>query len=164
MCKQNIAIENFEVRAQIELLQYMKEEIAEVRRIVSLQDLTDMMTIQLQQHGIQKVVNCTRLKKTVLQHFPNMTAEKGIRNRVFIVCSKTARKMISDATQTPDEESRTLLMVASILRKAVFHNNNTFCFDGSFPYKCQESSVPQRMKYFFSQLLIEPKSSPEQEN
>jgi len=45
---------------------------------------------------------------------------KGIRDRVFIVYSKTARKIISDATQTPDEEAHTLLMAASILRKAVW--------------------------------------------
>ena len=29
LCKQNIAIENFEATAEIELLQYMKEEIVE---------------------------------------------------------------------------------------------------------------------------------------
>ena len=97
-----------------------------------------MMTTKLQQHRIQKAVNYTHLNKTILQHFRNMTAEKGIRNRVFIVCSKTARKMISDATQTPDQEARTLVMATSILRKAVFDNDNAFCFDGWFPDKCQE--------------------------
>ena len=54
-------------------------------------------------------------------------------------------------------------MAVSILRNAVFDQNNAFSFDGSFPDKCEESSVPQRMKYFFRQLLTGPKSSPEQE-
>ena len=122
------------------------------------------MTEGLQQHGIQKTVNCTRLKKTVLQHFPHMTTEKGIRNRVFIVCSKTAKKIISDATQTPDEEARILVMEASILRKAVFYHDSAFSFDCSISDESEESSCPQRIKYFFRQLLTEPKSSPEQEN
>ena len=64
------------------------------------------MTERLELHGIQKAVDRTRLKETVLEHFPNLTEEKGVRNRVFLVCSKTARKIISDATQTPDEEAR----------------------------------------------------------
>jgi len=123
-----------------------------------------MMTERLEQHGIQKTVNRTRLKETIREHFPNLTEEKGIRNRVFIVCSETARKIISDATQTPDEETRTLLMAASILRKPVLNHDTAFKFDGSFPKGCEESSVPERMKYFFRQLLLGLKSSPEETN
>ena len=123
-----------------------------------------MMTERLEQHGIQKTVNRTRLKKTVLKHFPNLTEEKGTHDRVFIFCSKTARKIISVASQTPEEETHTLLMAASILRKAVLNHDTPFRFDGSFPKDCEESSVPQRMKYFFRHLLSGPKSSPEQEN
>jgi len=123
-----------------------------------------MMTERLEQHGIQKTVNRTRLKETIREHFPNLTEEKGIRNRVFIVCSETARKIISDATQTPDGEARTLLMAASILRKAVLNHETAFKFDGSFPKGCEESSVPERMKYFFRQLLLGLKSSPEETN
>lgn len=164
ICKQDRASENLEAATENELLQFIKEEVTGGRRIFALQDLTDMMTERLEQHGIQKTVNGTRLKDRVLEHFPNLTEEKGIRDRVFIVCSKTARRIISDATQTPDEEARTLLMAASILRKAVFDHDTTFKFDGSFPNGCEESSVPQRIKYFFRQLLAGPKSSPEQEN
>ena len=54
------------------------------------------MTEKLEQHGIQKTVNRTWLKETVLKHFLDMTEEKGTRDRVFIVCSKEARKIISD--------------------------------------------------------------------
>lgn len=76
------------------------------------------MTERLEQHGINKTVNWTCLKETVLKHFPDLTEKKGVCDQVFIVCSKTARKIISDATQAPDEEAHTLLMVASVLRKA----------------------------------------------
>ncbi|CAB1456970.1 unnamed protein product [Pleuronectes platessa] len=53
------------------------EEIAGGRNIFALQDLTDMMTERLERRGIQKNVNRTRLKKTVLKHFPDLTEEKG---------------------------------------------------------------------------------------
>ena len=142
----------------------MEGEIVEGRKMFALQELTDVMTERLQQHGIQKTVNGTRLKETVLQRFPTITAEKDARNRVFIVCSKTTKRSISDATQTPDEKARTLVMGSSILRKAVFDHDSAFSFEGSLPIKCEESSCPQRMKYFFRQLLTGPKSSPEQEN
>jgi len=164
ICKQDTASENLNVTPENELFEFIEEEIARGRTIFALQDLTDMMTEKLEQHGIQKTVNRTRIKESVLEHFPNLTEEKGIRDRVFIICSTTARKIISAAAQTPDEEAHTLLMAASILRKAVLDHDTAFRFDGLFPYGCEESSVPQHMKYFFRQLLVGPKSSPEQDN
>ena len=126
--------------------------------------MTDMMTEKLKQHGIQKTVNRTRLKERVLEHLSTLTEEKGIRDWVFIICSKTTGKVISDATETPDDEVCTLLMAVSILRKAVLDHDTAFRFDGSFPKGCKQSCVPQRIKYFFRQLLAGPKSSLEQEN
>ncbi len=73
------------------------------------------------------------------------------------------RNIVSDVTQTPDEEARTLLLAASILPKDVLNHDSPFKFDGSFSSDCEESSIPKRMKYFFHQLLSGPSSSPEQE-
>lgn len=69
-----------------------------------------MMAEILEQHRLQKTVNRTHLQETV--HFPHLTEEKGIRERVFIVCTNTARTIIAGASQTADEEARTLLMAA----------------------------------------------------
>lgn len=156
--------EDMEATIENELFQFIKEEIAGARKIFALEDLTDIMTERLQQHGIQKTVNCTRLKNRILEQFPDLTEEKGVRNRVFLVCSETARKVISDACHTPEEESRILLMAASILRKAVLDHDTSFTFRGSFPAGCEESAVPPRLKYFFRQLLAGPKSSPAKNN
>ena len=158
ICKQDTAGEIIEATTEKELLQFIKEEITGGPRLFALQDLTDMMTQMLEHHGIHNTVNQTCLKERVLEHFPNLTEEKGIRDRVFIICSKTARKVISDATETPDEEACTLLMAASILRKAALDHDTAFRFDGSSPSGCEESSVPQCINYFFCQLLAEPKS------
>ncbi len=157
--KQGQVTQDTEIIVENELLQFVSEEIAGGCRFFALQDLTDMMTERLGQHAIRMKVNRTRLKKRVLEHFPYLTEEKGIRNRVFLVCSETARKIISSASQTPEEESHTLLMAASILRKVVLGHDTAFNFKGLFPEGCEESAVPVRLKYFFRQLLHGPKSS-----
>ena len=115
ICKRDTAIEDFEVIAENELLQFIQEEIAGGRNIFALQNLTDMMTERLEQHWIQKTVNLTRLKKTVLKHW---FERRETYLWVFIFSSKAARKIISVASQIPEEEAHTLLMAASILRKA----------------------------------------------
>lgn len=163
LCVQNTKSDDDVVKAEHELLQFIQEEVAAGQRIFALQDLTDMMAEQLEQHGIKKTVNRTRLKHMILENFPNLTEEKGVRDKVYFVCSATARKIISDVTQTPDEEARTLLLAASILRKDVLNHDSPFKFVGSFSSDCEESSIPKRMKYFFRQLLSGPSSSPEQE-
>ncbi len=162
--KQGQVTQDTDIIVENELLQFVSEEIAGGCRILALQVLTDMMTERLGQHEICKKVNCTRLKKRVLEHFPHLTEEKGIRNQVFLVCSETTRKIISSASQTPEKEARTLLMAASILRKAVLGHDTAFNFKGLFPEGCEESAVPIRLKYFFRQLLHCPKSSPMQDN
>ena len=68
ICKRVTVSEDFEVTAENESLQFIQEEIAGGRNIFALQNLTDMMTERLEQHGIQKTVNLTRPKKTVLKH------------------------------------------------------------------------------------------------
>ncbi len=98
ICKQTTVSENLEITAENELLQFIKEGITRGRRVFALQDLTEMMTERLEQYGIQKIMHRTRLKETVLKNFPDLTEEKGIRDRVFIMCSKTARKNISDTS------------------------------------------------------------------
>ena len=128
------------------------------KQILTVAALDNLDHKRLEQHGIHKTVNRTRLKETVLKHFPDMTEEKGHRERVFIVCSKAARKIISDAIQTPDEEEHTLLMAASILRKAVMDHNTPFSFDGSFPSGCEESSVPHSVLSISSVISLQDRN------
>ena len=39
---------------------------------------SDMMTERLERHGIQKTVNRTHIKKSVLKHFPDLTEKKAV--------------------------------------------------------------------------------------
>lgn len=91
---------------------------------------SDMMTERLERHGIQKTVNRTHIKKSVLKHFPDLTEKKGTCDQVFIFCSKTARMIISVASQTPKEEVHTLCLAAPTLRKDVLNHGTPLRFDG----------------------------------
>jgi len=95
--RKQVNAENLEVTIENELLQFITEEVTGGRRILSLQDLTDMMSERLEQHDIRKTVNRTHLKKRILEYLPDLTEEKGILDRIFLVSSDTAREIISDA-------------------------------------------------------------------
>ena len=82
MCKQKRPNENIETTVENEFFQYINEEVTAGSSIFALQDLTDIMTESLEQHGIKMIVNRTRLKQKILEHFPFFTEEKGSRGRV----------------------------------------------------------------------------------
>ena len=46
---------------------------------------------------------------------------------------KTGRKIVSVASQLPEEEAHTLIMAQSTVRKDVLNHNTPFRFDDSFP-------------------------------
>ena len=139
---------NLEITIENELMQYIKEEIELGISVLPLQDLSERIAEAYQQHGITKSVNRTRLKETILEVFSNLEAEKGAKSLVFLICSKVSRKITSEAAMNPDEEARTLLMAASVLRKAVKHFPGNYQFEGHFPNHCEKSSLPPRLKYF----------------
>lgn len=58
-----------------------------------------MMSERLDDYGINRTVRHTRLKIRVLENFPNLKEERGVRDYVFLVCSSTARDIISHACQ-----------------------------------------------------------------
>ena len=147
-----------------EMFQSIQEEIANGCNFFSLQDLTENLEKRYQENNINSKINRTMLKERILLRFPDLQEEIGARKKVFLICSKAARKIICSATQHPNEEIRTLLQAASILRKAT-KEHDLFRFTGSFPNSCEEESVPFMLKYFFSQLLLGPKQgkkTPEQ--
>jgi hypothetical protein len=140
--KQDTASENLEATTENGLLQFIKEEVAGIRRICALQDLTDIMTEILQQYKLQMTLNC--------EHFSKLTKEKDIRKTEFHRLFEHSWK--GHIRCNSDEKAQILLMAATILRKAVLDHDAVFKFDGSFPNCCEESSVLKRMKYFVNSL------------
>ena len=148
--KQDTASENLEATTENGLLQFIKEEVAGIRRICALQDLTDIMTEILQQYKLQMSVNRMCLKEHVLEHFSKLTEEKDIRTTEFHRLFEHSWK--GHIRCNSEEKAQILLMAATILRKAVLDHDAVFKFDGSFPNCCEESSVLKRMKYFVNSL------------
>ena len=114
--------EDVEVTAENEMFEMIKEEIEAGVTIFSLFELSEQMRTKLKERGITKKVNPTRLKQSLLDQFPDFTEEKGTRNRVYLICSKTARKIISEASQSPEEESRALWWSHALGSNIIFNN------------------------------------------
>ena len=72
---------------------------------------------------------------------------------MFLLRSKMARKILAQSSQMAEEETCTILLPTSILRKAIRVQDAVFSFQASFPDNCAQSVVPGRIKYFFRQLL-----------
>ena len=52
-----------------------------------------------------------------------------------------------------EEETCTILLPASIIRKTIRVHDAVFSVQGSFPDNCPQSVVPGRIKYFSRQLM-----------
>ena len=98
-----------------------------------------------------------------MEKFPDLVEENGVRDRVFLICSDAARKIISDAVLTPEQEARVLLSAASILRKDVCSHPSVRS-QGSLTEDCEMNFDPKKIKYFFRQLLAGPNSEEGDEN
>ena len=96
-------------------------------------------------------VKCYTVKR-VLDHIPDLTEVKRVYDGVFLLCSKMAGKILSQSSQLATNKP-TILLPASVLRKAIQVHDAAFRSQGLFPDNCAQSVVPGRIKYFFRQIL-----------
>ena len=134
--EQNTTNVNIEVVVEHELLQFIKEEVTEGRKIFPLQDLTDMMTEILQKHDIQKTVNRTRLKERVLQQFPDLRKEKGIRDRVLLIVQRLLESLFQKQIRYQRKSYIHYCRLHQFFVKQ-FETIRQFNFKGSFPSGCE---------------------------
>ena len=80
----------------------------------------------------------------LLDHIPYLTEVKCVYDRVFLLCSKMARKILSQSSQMATNKS-TLLLPASVLRKAIRVHDAPFSSRGLFPDNCAQSVVTERL-------------------
>ena len=71
--------------------------------------------------------------------------EKKNGDRVFLLCSKMARKILSQSSQMATNKP-TMLLLASVLRKTIPVHDAAVSSQGSFPDNCAQSVVPARIK------------------
>ena len=116
--------------------------------IIKLSDLATKFKCLLNEKGITKTVNVSRLREKIEARFPNCSIER--RNKLIYIlfkdqCELLLEEIIGNADLS--DVDKVLLKAANILRPLILgHKKNLF--EGSFNEDCQEKSVPEKLKYF----------------
>lgn len=118
-----------------------------------MSEIHSLYVNRLEQLGVKKQINKTRLKNHLLQHLPEAQAQFDGRNTVLIF-KEGMRNMLKDALKKRDfdEDALILAKAAKIIRHDIFSHTG-FKFTGSFPAKCQENSLPSSLKSLVSMIL-----------
>ncbi len=99
------------------------------------------------------MVNKTRLKTDLLEHFSEAQEQNDGKNTV-IVFEKGMQDMLKEALKKRDftEDDTILARAATLIRNDIF-NHQCFDFAGSFPPGCQEDSLPSSLKSLISLIF-----------
>ena len=133
-------------RVFVKLASYVKKEVNSGKPLIKLSELHSLYESRLEDLGNAKSVNKTRLKERLLEYFKEAQEQFDGRN-TFLVFKEGMRNMIQDALKKRDfsEDALILARAASIIRKDIF-NHEGILFNGSFPEKCQDTSLLSSLK------------------
>ena len=143
--------------ALAELITYMedvsKEDIAPVFKLA---DLTKLYTTRINRLGVElnQKVHATRLKERLLAHFQDMQEHKKGRDIYLVFKNDVGSALATACEHDIDSDIMSLVRTARIVRREIFKVRQSF--NGSFPDKCQENSVPQLLSTLVSMILEGP--------
>lgn len=142
-----------ESQAYVELVEHIKKSVADDKLIFRLSELHSLYLDRLKTLGVNKEINKTRLKVSLLETFPE-AQEQSDGKSVIIVFKRAIQRLIKDGVLERDysEDASILAKASSIIRKDIF-GHDKFKFTGQFSEDCQESSVPASLKSLVSMLL-----------
>ena len=142
-----------ESQAFIELIEYIEASVENDKLMFLLSELHALYVRRLETLGVQKNVNKTRLKTSLLENFPAAQEQNDGRN-VVIMFPKAIQSMVKEAMQQRDfsEDAVILANASAIVRKDIFSHKG-FQFSGNFTEDCQECSVPASLKSLVSMIL-----------
>ena len=145
-----------ESRAFAELTSYIERAVDSGTLLFQLSDVHSMYVNRLEDLGIDKKINKTRLKVSLLEKFPEAQEQHDGKN-IIIVFEEGMKNMLREALKKRDfsEDVAVLVKAAAIVRNDIF-NHDHFKFSGSFPLKCQEDSLPLSLKSLVSLILNGP--------
>ena len=140
-------------RVFVEFAIYVKKEGSSEKLLFKLSEVHSLYESCLEDLGNAKSVNKTRLKEHLLEYFKE-TQEQFDGRHTFLVFKEGMRNMIQDALKKRDfsEDALILARAASIIRKDIF-NHEGILFNGSFPEKFQDTSLPSSLKTLTSLIL-----------
>jgi hypothetical protein len=124
--------------AFVELVCYVKQHVEQGTLLFKLSKLHSLYVDRLENLGIKKTINRTRLKNKLLEHFPDAQDLRDGKNNI-IVFDEGMRKILKDALKKQDYlgDAQILAKAAEIIRRDIFQHNG-FKFSGSFSAKSQE--------------------------
>lgn len=139
-----------ESRAFIELTSYIEEAVNSGTLLFKLSEIHSLYVSRLEDLGIEKLINKTRLKVDLLEYFPEAQEQFDGRNIIFIF-KHGMRNMLKEALKKRNfsEDAAILAKAATIVRNDIF-SHKCFKFTGAFPSKCREDSLPSNLKSLFS--------------
>ena len=126
-----------ESRVFIELITYIEKAAESGTLLFKLAELHSLYVNRLGDLGITNLVNKTRLKLNLLQHFPE-AQKQCVDKNIVIIFKKGMEAMLQEALKKRDfsEDAAILAKAAMIIRNDAFDYQ---CpqFNGSFVSKCQ---------------------------
>jgi len=141
-------------RVFVELVSYMEKAVSSGTSLFKLSEIYSLYVTRLQDLGVSKGYNKTKLKERLLEQFPEAQQQFDGRNTV-ITFNKAVQDMLREALQTRNfsEDTTILAKAATIIRSDIF-NHNPFRFNGSFPPNCQQESLPSSLKLLISLMVL----------
>ena len=160
LCKQQAQHENEpataetdEAKAFEELVQYINGCLENGTLWFKLSDLFTLYVRNLEDHGIIKTVNKTRLKNLLLDHFADDAQEQTDGKHTLLVFQKGMNNHLKDALQRNAlDDAQILAKAANIIRNDIFAHQG-FNFSGCFPLDCQSKLLPSTLKSLISMIL-----------
>ena len=145
-----------ESRVFVELTTYIEKSVEAGTLLFKVAELYSLYINRLGDFGIRKTVNKTRFKNDLLQHFSEAQEQCDGKNTV-IVFTRGMQNMLKEALKKRDysEDALILAKAATIIRNDTFRHE-CFKFDGNFPSKCQENSIPSSLKSLISLIYNGP--------
>ena len=145
-----------ESRAFVKLANYIERSVFSGTLFFKLSELHMLYVSRLEDLGIKKAINKTRLKLQLLENFPEAQEQRDGK-KVIIVFKKGMESMLRDAMKKRNfsEDLEILAKAATIIRNDIF-SQEWFKFSGSFPPNCQEDCLPTTLKSLVSLILSGP--------
>jgi hypothetical protein len=101
--------------ALVELTTYIKKSVDSGTLLFKLSELHSMYTYHLQSQDVNKLINKTRLKNYLLEHFPEAQEQNDGKN-IIIIFEKGMKNMLKDALKKRDfSEDAAVLAKASLV-------------------------------------------------
>ena len=142
--------------ALVELFNHIEKSVDSGTLLFRLSELHRLYTTHLEDLEVRKVIDKTRLKDSLLDHFPE-AQEQYEGKHVVIVFKEGMSNMLKEALKQRDfsEDAAILVKAATIVRNDIF-NYSGKKFSGTFSPNCQEDALPASLKSLVSMILKGP--------